>query len=288
MATKASNRWRLSIKVMSLMVALAVLAPVSTEVGVRPAEAGSGTPNDPWINEHVRWARANVFAIASGHRQELKATYDSVDGNFWASNVPFTNWDGFYYGIQTEGNLQGSQGGSPTRVAVFSVFARWGTSTYRILDSYRCSNGADGGGGVSCSRPYNWSEGTGYRFSLQITISNNSSLCPSGSPNACLVYEGYVGHVGFADSTLISRWSLVPNTYGDLSVTDHFVEDFSNPQPSCPHHPRGEFDYPTYIFGSTTATSPGLYYQADSGQPGECGRGYMMSFLRSNIRLVTP
>lgn len=289
MGTTASSSFPVSVakprlRRLRLVVVLAILA-AATAGGTPRAEGGSGSQSDPWINEHIRWARANVFEIAGGHVQEMRPTIAPPIGTFWASNVFFSRFDGFYYGLQTEGELQGSQPGANTKVAVFSVFARWGPGTYRVLNYTRCTPEADGGYGISCSIPYNWTLGVSFKFTLTISLSANPAECPAGYSTACLVYSA---NVRPTDSPTfvseIARWSLAPNVYGDLDYTDHFLEHFGGG--TC-GTPSGRFKYPLYVFSANPDTyAPGLYSQGDSGNVFECGRSHLETLSLGVIRLV--
>lgn len=265
-----TRRWMVMLLVVGLV---ALSAP--------PSFGGSGTQSDPWVAHAVTWQRPSVYAIAVGHDQEIRPTVGALGTNFWASQPVFTTADAgvYYYGIQQGGILQGSQPGpEPTKTANFSVFARLGGDYaafgVRNLDSYRCSNGADGGPGVSCSVPYNWTMGTSYHLHTYITHPTNaSSQCPVNASD-CLIFTGWIAPTGGGPTpTYIGQWSLITD-YSDLGPTVHFLENAGDP--TCSHKPAGRYKYPGYNY-------PGLSYSpgvsgGDSGLTPECGRTYLDSF----------
>lgn len=266
-------------------VATAALAGAAISVtGSAPAAAGSGTPSDPWYDFHVYWD-APEAEYASGTRGDIRPTGQGVGGNFWAHYQQQQQGQnrGYYSGIQINGRTWGSNGSSvPQRVASFSVFN--GTQNrVRNLAGDRCSITADGGVGVSCAVPYNWSVGNVYRFESQALLSNNPAECPTASPNACLVYSAKAFNVGTGIEYHIGRWSLGMNPVenGRITSTVHFLEHFTPWDHDC-GNAGGRFSRPQYRYDDWKSGNISSFNDDRSA----CGRAHLSNSETSAISLI--
>lgn len=163
-----------------------------------------------------------------------------VEGFYFAQQFNFVNEDDVgYTGLQPRGD----NGSSSVIHAVFSSFVAGATS-----DDDNCSDGADGGEGVSCAAdipaPY---DGT---YQLQIT--NTEGTTWTGT----LVSEsGEEYHIG--------TYTIPEGSGGIASSQVGFVEYY--PWNAEPDHECSDLPYTSIVFGAPTTTTEG----AGAGSLGE-------------------
>lgn len=264
-----------------------------------PASAGTGSPEDPWINMNIRWERPSAIGAAP-----ITAMWSDIQSlvvapkSFWSMNPKFNttptfiNGQGYYIGFQTNTTRWGGQAtlGPFAKGAVFSLFGTpmvWGYDTYKLLDPTHCGIGADGPYGVTCTIPYGWIDGAAYRLSVEMVVSTSSSLCPPLTPTSCRVYTGYIAPTSnvFA-RTLIGQWSLSPGVYGDVTTTNQFLEPFGGCPTGSNTRAEGRFVLPYSAFSGTYSAAGFLNLGGgDAPLPGPCARAWIDGFGSVRIKI---
>ncbi|MFM0069383.1 carbohydrate-binding protein [Paraburkholderia aspalathi] len=138
--------------------------------------------------------------VASGPLEE-KFYYSQ----YVSFNNPTAESEGFYYGIQPQGN--------GTAQVIFSYFGKGA----RVIDTAHCSTGADGGNGVSCNK-------VKIPFRLGVIYNFNAILSSeSATENS---WEGSVTDTSTNIKTDIGAWTT-PKAIGYLSGSSiGFIEDY--------------------------------------------------------------
>ena len=239
------------------------------------------------------WARPSAAGSVARIYQDIKPL-NLQNKSFYAANSGLVSGGvlkgGIYIGLQRDQSVANVQN------ATFSLFAQANDPThlnYRRLDSPALSNtlpnvcnyGADAGTGVSCRAAYSWVDNTAYRLSVDVVLSGDPNLCPTGTPNFCFVYYGYVGLTSQPFSRyLIGRFSVNASIYGDLSGLDDFVETFAG---WCVTKPDGRFDLPYYLIQNVNYNSPSATsFDVGAAVFPNCGRSYFVTFTSASLRIV--
>lgn len=191
--------------------------------------AGNGTAGNPYINDDIG---PYVWPVASGMtsiRQDVTPTY-VLPGyvNFWSFQPSFrTGFGRYYVGIQNLGKLKGTRFGEQVpRSAAFSLFAP-NYDSIRIVDTARCSIGADTNPGIgfSCAEEYPWYAGVSRRLVVDVSAGvTYAPWCPGGQ-TPCTVYIGSVAATATPSSRQqIGAWSVKPTVTGVTGDALSFLE----------------------------------------------------------------
>lgn len=265
----------------SVVVAAAAL-PALASTGT--ARAGDGSPGNPWRQIHMWYDKP--AAAGSGWvyatEEHIQPTAEGTGGNYWAADFKQQN-DGWYYGLQTNGHLAGTQTGPNQKVAIFSVFADNHGFFYdsMSLTPSVCDSGADGGGGVSCTIPYPWSTGISYQLVMMDRLSTSPTECPPESPYGCYVYSGYVRPTNTGSYKNIASWSVSAGVNGNIEMMDQFLEHFSGSNCGAA---RGRYSIPRLL---TNAWNDYVLSPSNPVHYNSCGSTWKDG-ATSVIKLGTP
>ncbi len=191
----------------SLCCVQAALAQVELPVGMADTQATLPPKADGYYNldSHI-----TVFT----HEGAATAGY------FWSQQFAFTNGDGGYMGLQTNGRNNNND--RLPRSAVFSMFDNQASVARGVVsaDDTRCKNFVTSGGDgtfVSCIVPFDWSEGKEYRLRIWM----------HGDPTASTRrWSAWVQDTATGAETLIGSID-VPKDWGWLNTfASSFVEYF--------------------------------------------------------------
>lgn len=201
------------------VAAVASLVPAAVQANVGLAWSFSGAPA-AGLNDVT-------FPINMANAAHVSGYYFAQQFNFnGVANVGYT-------GIQPR---EDNSGGSVVHAA-FSSFQNGTTSTHP-----NCSNGADGGAGVSCAVDINGA----YSATYNLVVDNPSDT----------TWRGRIVNSASGAATVIGTWTL-PAGAGKIKPSQvGFVEYYpwNGPSgPDCPNQPKTEV-----TFGFPTSSTPGV------------------------------
>lgn len=180
---------------------VAPVAPPPAGAGATSGTPGNGTAGNPWDEWHVGW---DVPQPGDYHNATLGGFRPTGAGwglNYWAHQMN-QQQHGFYYGIQVRPGLD------PYQTAVFSIFSA-SQNTVSNEGGSMCEAGADGGTGITCIIPYDWTLGNAYTVETASRAATGSD-CPTGVTN-CRLYSAKVYNQGTGVQYHIGAWSSSAN-----------------------------------------------------------------------------
>jgi hypothetical protein len=170
---------------------------------------------------------------------------DTKSYYYWAFQDGFVGGGAFYFGLQPYGSCPG---GGNCKIALFSFFGNGATTS-----ASSCLSGADGGPGMSCHIPYNWSIGVPYRFTIQLTATD--------AVNNTETWSGTVTDTIAGSSTEIGNWTIpgqnttVPGLIGTEAVS--FVEYYEAVKGGCRQEPYAKVNMSVPTGSSNGTVSEG-------------------------------
>jgi hypothetical protein len=241
---------------------------------VPPSYAGSGTAQDPWktLNIWDTWSNASGPTRAA---QVIRATQINANAlAFWAFSPVLhstaTGDTSIYVGFQTQGLLKGSQNNVVVpKSAHFSIFGHVGQPIHNLQPT-QCSNGADGGAGISCAKQFGWVANNSYSVYTDYFygITTPGWCPPTVSP--CTVAVGGIG------STQIGAFSYSPLAYGSVTGTSSsFLEMPLFIGGTCADPvPIGQFTIPYKVVSGNQlyVSSASSFDRNDTVYPQTCAR----------------
>lgn len=217
---------------MKLTAAAAILGATAVEANVGLGWSFTGVPSTGLTDVTFPMNMANA-AHASGYYFAQQFKFQGI------ANVG-------YMGIQPR---EDDASGNSVVHAAFSSFQNGTTTTHP-----NCSNGADGGAGVSCAVDINGP----YDVTYNLVVENTSGT----------TWQGRLVNSASGSSTVIGVWTLPAGAGGIQSSQVGFVEYYPWNGPNgtdCPNQPKTEitFGFPTSTVSGAVGTISKPYDYGD-------------------------
>ncbi|MDT8912388.1 DUF3472 domain-containing protein [Amycolatopsis sp. PS_44_ISF1] len=220
MKTKHGKR----LKVRFVLAAAVALAAIGSP-GPAAATPSPGAGLTPGGLAGVDWQLDDSGSSGAVNHLSFPFTVEQDSGRtpyYWAQQFYFANGELGYTGVQPGG------GGR----FLFSVFGSGPTTT-----DAQCSDGADGGAGVSCAVSLAYTKGQTYRLLVDHT---------SGT-----TWAGTVLNASTGARTHIGSWS-VPGSWGSLQASGNGFVEYYAAASSCQAVPLG-----AAVFGDVSSSDAG-------------------------------
>jgi hypothetical protein len=153
------------------------------------------------------------FKLTVEYEPKFTAAY------FWAQQFWFYGGDGGYYGLQSDGDINGTR----QKIAIFSIWK----SVAAIKSSYPGSSAESfghEGSGYSCKIPFPWEEGSSYKLEI--------SSKPSDNIKDNISWEASILNIT-SNQTILIGCIAVPTDWGKLQPKSNFFVEYFRDVPSC-------------------------------------------------------
>lgn len=180
------------------------------------------------------------------HKQSFKLKIDYepkfAAGYFWAQQFWFNRGNGGYYGIQSDGDIDGTR----QKIAIFSIWESVAAVKSSQPGSSAESFGHEGSG-FSCKIPFQWEEGSSYKLELRRIFSGNIMENIS--------WEASILNIVSNQAFLIGCIS-VPAVWGNLQPNSNFFVEYFRNVPSCYDTPFEKSVYGNLVMIDETEIDP--------------------------------
>lgn len=167
------------------------------------------------------------FALTIDYEPKLESAY------FWAQQFWFHQGDGGYWGIQSDGDINGTR----QKIAIFSIWKAIDAINSTIEGSSAETFGHEGTG-YSCKIPFNWDEGKLYKLRLLKIIPTND--------DESVFWEASIVDMLDNKTFTIGRIAI-PKNWGNLQEHSNFFVEYFRPINSCEETPYEKAIYSTPI-----------------------------------------
>jgi len=181
---------------------------------------------------------------------------------FWAQQFWFHGGDGGYFGIQSDGDINGTR----QKIAIFSIWKSVGTTKSPHPGSSAEPFGHEGSG-YSCKIPFEWKEGILYK--LEIRRAFVDSVYSKNS------WQAFIKDMTSNQAFLIGSIE-VPSDWGNLKADSNFFIEYFRYVPSCLDTPFQKSVYGIPLMFEEIKIEP---YKSKYKTYGECA--YIGSVLKN-------
>lgn len=187
-----------------------------------------------WINSYNYYKTS--FTLLVEYEPKIRAAY------FWAQQFWFHGGDGGYFGIQSDGDINGSR----EKIAIFSIWKSIGAIKSNHAKSSAESFGHEGSG-FSCKIPFAWKEGCVYKLELIRQSSADDTDTSS--------WQAYITDTGSSVTSLIGTIN-VPSDWGNLKPQSNFFVEYFRSVGSCQDTPFEKSVYGNLIMTEDKEIQP--------------------------------
>ncbi|MBY0534901.1 MAG: DUF3472 domain-containing protein [Chitinophagaceae bacterium] len=191
------------------------------------------------------------FALEVEYEPRITASY------FWAQQFWFHGGDGGYFGIQSDGDINGTR----QKIAIFSIWKSVGATRSDQANSSAESFGHEGSG-YSCKIPFEWKEGIVYKLELVRKFSADEGK------NS---WQAHIIDTSSKISFLIGTIN-VPLEWGNLQPKSNFFIEYFRAVASCQNVPYEKSVYSNPVMIEYTEIHPNSSNHKTYGECSSIGK----------------
>lgn len=155
-------------------------------------------------------------SLSSGYyNSDIFLTIDSAPNPlgyyYWSKYVWFTDGNGAYYGLQTNGLINGQW------VGKMVIFSLWNAKDYKAGTKSYCEKFTHEGEGYSCRMKYNWQQGHKYRLRIWYM---NDSWWAFYIKDLNTGTEEYLGQIKATTSSLIKNFAVFSEYFMSVNACE--------------------------------------------------------------------